>query len=68
MRRKMAKRAVTDQDKISFLLSRLNNYYSVDKTEDDYRKILQGMTNNRNLVDSTLKAWMNALSKKRIII
>lgn len=64
MRRKTNNRASTKQEKMTFLLSRLNNYYSPDKTEDDYRKILQGMTNNRDLVESTLKSWMGALSKK----
>jgi hypothetical protein len=63
MSRKRVKKA-TKQDKVSFLLSRLNNYYSPDKTEDDYRKILQGMTNNRELVDLTLKTWMIVLFKK----
>ena len=63
MSRKRVKKA-TKQDKVSFLLSRLNNYYSPDKTEDDYCKILQGMTNNRELVDLTLKTWMIVLFKK----
>lgn len=64
MRRKTIKRAVTKQDKVSFLLSRLNNYYSPDKTEEDYRKILQGMTSNRELVDLTLKSWMIVIFDK----
>jgi ribosomal protein S6E (S10) len=51
------RKKITTKDRVDFLLSQLNKHYDPEKTEYDYRKILQGMTNNSDLIDLAMKAW-----------
>ncbi|HEX9252310.1 MAG TPA: hypothetical protein VF870_08715, partial [Ignavibacteriaceae bacterium] len=48
--------------KVEYYLIVLNEQYSPEKTEEDYRLFLQSITNDSNLIDTILKAWTKVLA------
>lgn len=52
-----------DKSEINRLLEGLSMHYSPEKTEDDYRKILQSMTSNNVLIDKAMKIWEKSLNE-----
>jgi hypothetical protein len=59
----MRRKKMTTKDKIDYLLQKLTEQYSPEKTEEDYRQDLQSLTRNSDLIDMTLRAWAEALIK-----
>ena len=47
--------------RVECYLMQLYEQYSPDYTDDDYRKLVQGMTCDSELVELTLKAWAEVL-------
>ena len=47
--------------KIEYLIYQLSRAYTPEKTEEDYEKILKGLTSDSILIDVTLKAWAKIL-------
>ena len=57
----MTRKKVTVKDKIEYLIYQLTKRYALEKTEEDYEKILKGLTSDSILIDVTLKAWAKIL-------